>query len=166
MTLVVLVRHLQMLAPEEQRVRPAVERLARPLADLIAGRVAENGRRNQRDDQQRQVQVAARREESRRDEQRVAGQEEADEQSGLRKDDQRQAELADDADQFGNVVDGVKEMLEEMSHAIQASACVEILFQVVDILDADRDAHQVVGNADLLTPLAAAPRRASSSRDG
>ena len=93
MALVVLVRHLQVLAPEEQRIGPAVERLARALADLIAGRVAENRRRNERDDQQRQAEIAARGEQSRRDQQRIARQKEADEQPRLREDDERQPVL-------------------------------------------------------------------------
>ena len=46
--LVVLVRHPQVLAAEQQRVGPAVERLAGAIADLVAGGVADDRRRNQR----------------------------------------------------------------------------------------------------------------------
>src|SRR4030095_16395009 len=92
-----------------------------PLSDLVSGCVAENRCRYERDDEQRQAQVAARREKAGGDEQRVAGEKEADEQAGLREDDQRQSELADDADQLGDVVDGVKKVLKEI-HEIRANA--------------------------------------------
>ena len=48
-------------------------------------------------------------------------------------------------------------------HQTRSSAWVEVFSQVVDVFDADRDAHQVVGDADLPAAVPAAPTRASSS---
>jgi len=72
------VRHPQVLAPEQQRVGPAVQRLAGPAADLVTGRVAGDRRRDERNNQQRQAEIAPRGKQSCRDEQRVARQEEAE----------------------------------------------------------------------------------------
>ena len=66
----------------------------------------------QRDD----VEVATRREQPRRDEQRVARQEEPDEQPGLGEHDQDEADEADETDQLGDVVDGGEEILDEVHH--------------------------------------------------
>ncbi len=81
--------------------------MRRPIA--VAGGVADDRRDDQRDDQRPDVEVAARGKQARRDQQRVAGQEEADEQAGLGEDDEDEAVEADDPNQFGDVVDGGEE---------------------------------------------------------
>src|SRR5262245_37747345 len=84
------------------------------MADVVAGGVANDGRRNQRQQQHRVIEVAARREQARRDQQRIPGQKEPDEQSGLGKDDDDQPVEADDPDKFGDVVDVREELVNEV----------------------------------------------------
>ena len=116
MPLVELVGLDEVLAAEEERVGPAVESLARLPADPVPDRVSHDGGGDQSQVQPQDVEVALRGEEPGGHEQRVAGQEEAHHEAGLGKDDDHQAEKAADPDQLGDVVEGAKEVLNQVQN--------------------------------------------------
>ena len=79
---------------EQARIGPAEEPRAHPLPDREADLVADHGGREAPDEDGREVELALVGQEPGGEEQRVAGEEEADQQPGLGEDDQHQPDLA------------------------------------------------------------------------
>src|SRR6185436_4097601 len=92
------------------------------------GGVPDDRRRNQRQDQRRELEIAASREKSRRNQQRIPRQKEADEETGLGKDDRNDPIEADDANELGDVVDVGEEAVNQI-HQMWSSACARSSFR-------------------------------------
>src|SRR5689334_22632058 len=95
-----------MLLVEEQRIFAREQTRAGGPADRVARRVAENGCRREQQSKPPYVEDAhGRGEQPRGDEQRVAGQKEADEESCFGEDDRRQSEVSAPGDDCADVAD-------------------------------------------------------------
>ena len=94
MALVEPARALDVLRVEEHRLLSREERRADAAPDRVADAVARDGGDAQQDVEPPDVQRARRGHEARTDQQRIAGQEKPDEQSGLDEDDREQDRIA------------------------------------------------------------------------
>ena len=103
------------------------------------------------------------------EQQRVAGQKRRDDDAGLGEDDREQNRVdprAVGADEVEQMPVEVEKEVDDSGHLDRVERLGEVLLQIVDVLDARRNADQAVGDAEWRRGARPAPTRASSSPDG
>ena len=95
-------------------------------------------------------------ERARREQQRIARQERRDDEAGLREDD-REQDAVDPrpvgGDELEQLLVGCGERKSSQARVqTRSRACDEVFLQVLDVLDARRDPHQAVGDAERRAP--------------
>src|ERR1041385_3232790 len=131
--LVELLRGKQMLAAEDERVLALENFGPGAPSDRVADRVAGDGGDAENDVEGHDVEIPARGEDARGDEQRVAGEQKAAEKPGLDEDDRRERGQAADADDRLDVVNPMKQVPEGFHAGAIESAGIENSSNVKDI---------------------------------
>src|ERR1041384_3267719 len=131
--LVELLRGKQMLAAEDERVLALENFGPGAPSDRVADRVTGDGGDAENDVEGHDVEITARGEDARGDEQRVAGEKKADEEPGLDEDDRRERGQAADADDRLDVTNPMKQVPEGFHAGAIESAGIENSSNVKDI---------------------------------